>query len=138
MEIQDINGCCAVQEICHLSDHDNAEAAMKELIEGYTYDGAVDYYTGRKLDGCLEKLPGFFLFSEVSSTTYDNVSDNNRVKKGYGKKFALYIKKHNLGKVSISAAARNHQNHPQHFVKVYTWAPSQKGVKTWAKKMGLL
>lgn len=133
MDVERIRGCCAVSEIIHLSDHPTAKEALEEFLSNYSnggyYDNNYRWVNGEKID--WTEIDAFIVFTGVEKT-YRGAWHG--IQKGYTKRFASYIKRHKLGDVTCSVLRRNRVNHPDHGVRVYTWAPSIQGLKKWAKK----
>jgi|SRR6267154_3043250 len=127
MYIEDTQ-CCAVNEIAHLSDHTNPREAMKAWCET-ELGGVRDYdYYGDDSD----VVPfSFYIFTGVIKHT-----DGTRPKFNgkYGPNFAKLIKRYKLGKLTQSVLRSNRVNHPKHFVRIWTWAPSIRNCKKWYKK----
>jgi hypothetical protein len=118
----DETGCCAVDEIHELSVHGSAEEAMIGFIRA-VYDSDRGY----DLDEHI--FSAFYIFTGVVKQPGSNPK--------YGPRFAAYIKRHKLGVVTESVARPNRVNHPDHVVKVWVWATSQRGLEAWARKKGL-
>lgn len=138
MDIRNLS-CCGIQELTDISDLPNPDSVIMRLVQQH-YRPASRYYGARKPR--LHRFSGFYIFSEVA-VTYD---EDNRARKsskptcqvGYGKALARYIRTHKLGHVSASRTARNRVNHPDHGLIVYTWAPSQRGLRAWAANHGFV
>lgn len=107
--------CCAVHELVDISDYSNPRDAMRKLCELVRPD----------------RLEAFYIFTGVVRFKAD--SDDFGANVTYGPNFAAYIREHKLGIVSGSCIRSNRVNHPDHFVKVWIWAPSVHGLKLWWK-----
>lgn len=111
-------GCCAVREIYQLNHHKgDSLAAMKEFCRLH------DYSAGGSLCG----LYAFYIFTGVVKT-----DDKEPV--GYGEAFEEFIRKNKLGTICRSVARVNRVNHPNHYVKVWVWAPSKDNLQAWWNK----
>lgn len=127
MEIVQLN-CCAVDEIVRLSDYkDDPKEAMKDFCEEIR-EQEFDYYSYHQ-NRYGPPIPGsFYIFTEVVR------AKTKRLPTGYGAKFAKFIQDNNLGELSISVARANRVNHPDHIVRVYTWAPHKTNLISWWRK----
>lgn len=133
LEIMDTSGCCAVREICNLSSEPNAKTAMKNWCEYELMDeddSDYHYYPGEER---YRQIPyAFYTFTGVIKHTdgRSRPPQNGR----YGPEFARLIKRYKLGKLTQSVLRANRVNDPQHFVRIWTWAPSIKNCKKWYNK----
>lgn len=112
-------GCCAVKEICDLSAHRTARAAMQAFCKSHKYYG----------EDKLGSISAFVTFTGVTKITkreYEQPSAPT-----YGQTFAKFIIDNNLGAVSESVSRVNRCNHPNHTVKVWVWCPSIKNLNAW-------
>lgn len=105
--------CCGTREIDGLSSYDNPEEAMKALFDGTKgYDTFYDDQSFR-----------FVYFTEA-------IPSGKRINSvNYGKQFAAYIEKENLGKVT----AIPHEVNPNtgNKVGVFVWVVDWNGVHKW-------
>jgi hypothetical protein len=129
MEVRENEGCCAVAEIDHLSEHDNPRDAMMEFCRNL-----------RMYGGGIRHPDSFVIFTGVvgnvarpdysvsDSGPYDDehVDDTS-----YAPNFAKFIRENKLGPVKESVARANKRFHPDHKVRVYVWAPSFKNLSKW-------
>lgn len=122
--------CCAINEIEGLSDHDDAHDAMMAFCDELSGNGSYEKNDYLDLDGDLI-IPGMVTFTAVVGYT-----DGTKEKPSYGPNFAAYIKKHKLGRVSMSPLTINRINHPTHKIRLWAWAPSVKSLLKWWKKYG--
>lgn len=117
--------CCAVGEIVDLNDYEGKpEEAMKVFVNNFRCYG-----------GAISGFSAFYVFTGVvrcSASKYDCGCK----KHSYGKEFAAYIKKHRLGVLRESPGRVNRVNHPEHTVKVWVWAPSERRLIEWWKEYG--
>ena len=113
--------CCAVGELYDLSDYNSPMSAMKAFCHFYG-----DYH------GDPDDPGAFIIFTGVVRFTSD--SDNYGDDTTYGPKFASFIRKHRLGSVVSTKPVRNRNNEPDHYVKVWVWAPNYKELKKWWTK----
>jgi hypothetical protein len=113
MYIEDTQ-CCAMREIAELSQHRTAEDAMMGFCKAH-----IGYYPSL--------FSAFYIFTGV-------VKQPGPYQSKYGPEFASYIKRNKLGIVTESVTRSNRVNHPDHLVKVWTWATSQRGLEAWCKK----
>ncbi len=130
MELQETR-CCAVLEIDGLSDHSSPEDAMKSVCERLQEMEEDNRGWGEDDDKPKSLIPpGFIIFTGVVKC---EKGAHRGCQTGYGEKFEALIRKERLGLVSGSCVRTNRINHPEHQVKVWTWAPSVKGLNRWWK-----
>jgi hypothetical protein len=137
MIIEESPGCCAVGEICELSDHSNPKDAMLAFCRSL-----------RGFGGDLRPPDAFYIFTgvvgNINRPDYsicengDDPEDVNQYEEDveYAPKFAQYIRDHKLGPVKESVGRANKKFHPDHKVKVYIWAPSFRAIKAWWRENG--
>ena len=115
--------CCACQELICLDKGKplSGEKQMREFCNFLYSD-----YSKRLSD------PGaFVIFTgvvKVRKGSDDDVDDTT-----YGPTFASYIKEQKLGSIKESVKVINRTNHPDHWVKVWVWAPNFEKLKAWYK-----
>ena len=109
-------GCCAFNEIRHLSQHRSAPEAMREFCRQTFQEFAPGW-----------KVGAFYIFTAV-------------VKGGtagtYGENFAKLIEKNKLGEVVVTMVRTNRRNAPSHHIQGWVWAPNEKNLKAWWRKNG--
>lgn len=125
--------CCAVDEISELSHHNDPRETMR-LWYNQVMNNDPDDYGWYHNQQEIEKMnipAAFYIFTGVVKHT-----DGTRPKLNgkYGPNFATYIRRHRLGKLTESEMRANRVNHPKHYVKIWTWAPSIKNLKKWYKR----
>lgn len=134
--------CCAVMELDYIQDEKTPPDVLSSVcrqIEDEQSLGSYDYQLGRYIRKPVSALKpsAFYTFTGVERVKKPAVPPSiNRgtERTGYGKKFANYIKKHRLGVLVESPVRANRVNHPDHFVKVWVWAPSEKALNKWWRK----
>ena len=124
-------GCCAVQEIVHLRDHDNTAEAMAEFCKQTYTSQTYDYNTSAYIYRLnpRAKLHGHYTFTGVIG-----YKDRKERSITYAPNFAAFIRTHQLGAVVGGKAEYNRTNHPTHLVRVWIWTPNPVNVKAWYKK----
>lgn len=133
IEIQDML-CCAAIEINGLDEFkgDSKKAMLDFCVN---YDNYDDYYgtTGFSDPGAFVIFTGIV---KIDDNKYDNHSKDPYREYGtsYGQSFADFIVKNKLGQVVRSVARRNRVNHPNHFVRVWVWAPNYTNLRKWYKE----
>lgn len=123
--------CCAIDEIEGLSNYLDAKDAMMAFCDELAGNGSYErngYQDGHETGDLI--VPGMVTFTAVVGYT------DSESKPSYGPSFAAYIKKHKLGRVSMSPLTINRINHPTHKIRLWAWAPSVKGLLKWWKKYG--
>jgi hypothetical protein len=97
--------CCGIVEIAGLSEYDTPEDAFKDFA--------------RQLTRC--RLFRYAIFSEAS-------------RKGYGSKFATFIKRNKLG--SVVCTDWNINPNSEHTLKGWLWTVDRDAVRDWKPKKG--
>jgi len=124
--------CCAIAEISGLASERSPETAIKKILRDLNKTSYYSSYFYDDEDKSDRKPAGIYLFSEVT-----NANNSDKLKVGYGKKFAAYIRRAKLGAVVASHAASNHRNHPDHNVRAYLWTPNLTTLRKWAEKRNI-
>ncbi len=100
---------CGINEISSISESDN------------TPEGIVKYIV-RNAD-----KKAHFIYSDVTMK-------RKKLIKSKGEELSKYIKKHKLGKITVSPPALNKNS--GNTIKQWIWTPDHKELKTWYKKIG--
>lgn len=116
--------CCAIREMCSIEYFDSPVDVIRDLCKDiYSEEGMRYMYDDvRDIGG----PSAFYIFSGVEGFTGERDCPV-----GYGSKLATYIRRCGLGTIVESPAKLNRLNHPNHYVKVWTWAPSPTALKAW-------
>lgn len=125
MHLEDDPGCCAINHIIDLADHQTAIGAMREFCATVSIP---TYEAGKIIRGGSIRLTAFYIFTGVQKKPCD------KVKFGYGGRFASFIRKHKLGIVSQSVLRSNVLHHPDHIDRVWVWAPHKENLLKWWKE----
>jgi hypothetical protein len=124
MVINNLDGCCAVDEIQDLADHETPESAMRELCRELW---------GGPYGRVHTKPQAFYVFTGVlRHTRLADFADLPCPREGkYGPNFKKFILANKLGKVVQTVTRNNRRNHENHFLKVYVWAPDEDKLRAW-------
>lgn len=125
--------CCAVNTISGLSVHKEPEAAMRSFCKAvltewdWDFRNSVSTKTPRLVPNGTN-VKAFYIFSGVEHIDRDW---GGYTKKGYGGRFATFIRRHKLGKVTASILAPNRTGASGHHDRVWVWHPEIKPLIAW-------
>lgn len=127
-------GACMWKEICYISSHPNARAAMIEFCKQQReLREERDYRMVYGL-GLSKSLPNLYAFSAVVGYKKSSYKESPENKPLYGPNFAKFIEKNKLGRLIETWDGLINRNHPNHKVKIWLWNPDQKALSAWWNK----
>lgn len=119
MMLYPLNGCCAVHEITSLRE---AGKTGEEAMRNFTHQ-----LWGRNSYASQAQVGAFYIFTGVH-----RYSKEMKMKAPtYTQNFASFIRENGLGAVTASVIRRNRGIHPEHFDRVYVWAPNEVKLRAW-------
>jgi hypothetical protein len=126
MYMHDTN-CCAIQEICELSNSPDAFDAMQEFCS-LNLGSSTNRFHGYSGTG----LYSFYLFTAA----FQHDGSGRRAPWGsdwadYGEDFAAFIRDNRLGEVMESPLVRNGFMHADRSNKVYIWTVDEPALRKW-------
>lgn len=119
--------CCGIQEISGLSYFGDSESGARDAMESFCATALPKRvkYHGQTASG--DTLYSFYYFTAAVYKAKGGSS--------YAHAFARFIRKYNLGKLTISPTRKNSAFHAGHWNQVWIWMPDTDALRVWYNEL---
>lgn len=124
MNINDVEGCCGINELAYIADAKSPDRVIRFLAEEYEAQEEGEH-DERRFWGGPDSVSNLYLFTQATSK---KVTKRQR-EQGYGFRLKKFIEQHKLGEVTVGPERENAVPGHNTIITPFIWAPDWDAIK---------